>query len=166
MAVGDLGHLDPAGRLHVDGRADDMIVSGGENVHPGEVEDLLAAHPAIDEAAVGVPDEEFGHRLRAYVVARGLTEDDVKQHIAANLARHKVPRDVIFLDALPATPPARSSSAICLPSDRQADVPCGLADLHVGGPPQSDQEAPPFAGPVGDGHRPGPRDVARLGREQ
>ncbi|NVI92835.1 AMP-binding protein [Actinomadura sp. BRA 177] len=105
MAVGDLGHLDPAGRLHVDGRADDMIVSGGENVHPGEVEDLLAAHPAIDEAAVaGVPDEEFGHRLRAYVVARGLTEDDVKQHIAANLARHKVPRDVIFLDALPRNP--------------------------------------------------------------
>src|SRR5690606_20772761 len=69
MAVGDLGHLDEGGRLHVDGRADDMIVSGGENVHPGEVEDLLAAHPAVEEAAVvGVPDEEFGQRLRAYVV--------------------------------------------------------------------------------------------------
>ncbi|MFA1543767.1 AMP-binding protein [Actinomadura monticuli] len=105
MAVGDLGHLDAAGRLHVDGRADDMIVSGGENVHPGEVEDLLAAHPAIAEATVaGVPDEEFGQRLRAYVVARGLTEDDVKKHVAANLARHKVPRDVVFLDALPRNP--------------------------------------------------------------
>ncbi|TDC18550.1 AMP-binding protein [Actinomadura bangladeshensis] len=105
MAVGDLGHLDGGGRLHIDGRADDMIVSGGENVHPGEVEDLLAAHPGIDEAAVtGVPDEEFGQRLRAYVVARGLTEDDVRAHVAANLARHKVPRDVVFLDALPRNP--------------------------------------------------------------
>ncbi|MFB4310412.1 AMP-binding protein [Actinomadura sp. GTD37] len=105
MAVGDLGRLDAAGRLHVDGRADDMIVSGGENVHPAEVEDLLAAHPAVEEAAVtGVPDEEFGQRLRAHVVARGLTADDVKRHVAANLARHKVPRDVVFLDALPRNP--------------------------------------------------------------
>ncbi|MFG2089621.1 AMP-binding protein [Spirillospora sp. NPDC048824] len=105
MAVGDLGHLDGGGRLHVDGRADDMIVSGGENVHPGEVEDLLAAHPGIGEAAVvGVPDEEFGQRLRAYVVAAGLTRDDVRGHVAANLARHKVPRDVVFLDALPRNP--------------------------------------------------------------
>jgi fatty-acyl-CoA synthase len=105
MAVGDLGHLDEAGRLHVDGRADDMIVSGGENVHPGEVEDLLAAHPAIAEAAVvGVPDEEFGQRLRAFVVAAGLAEDDVKEHVAANLARHKVPREVVFVDALPRNP--------------------------------------------------------------
>jgi fatty-acyl-CoA synthase len=105
MAVGDLGHLDAAGRLHVDGRADDMIVSGGENVHPGEVEDLLAAHPGVAEAAVvGVPDAEFGQRLRAYVVADGLTEDDVRAHVAGNLARHKVPRDVVFLDALPRNP--------------------------------------------------------------
>ncbi|TDD74740.1 AMP-binding protein, partial [Actinomadura rubrisoli] len=102
MAVGDLGHLDGGGRLHVDGRADEMIVSGGENVHPGEVEDLLSAHPAVDEAAVaGVPDAEFGQRLRAFVVARGLTEDEVKAHVAANLARYKVPREVVFLDELP-----------------------------------------------------------------
>src|SRR5690606_27846591 len=112
MAVGDLGHLDEGGRLHVDGRADDMIVSGGENVHPGEVEDLLAAHPAVEEAAVvGVPDEEFGQRLRAYVVlggngsaGGGLTADEVKSLVAANLARHKVPRDVVFLDRLPRNP--------------------------------------------------------------
>src|SRR5690606_24053675 len=112
MAVGDLGHLDEGGRLHVDGRADDMIVSGGENVHPGEVEDLLAAHPAVEEAAVvGVPDEEFGQRLRAYVVlggngsaGGGLTADEVKSLVAANLARHKVPRDVVFLDRPPRNP--------------------------------------------------------------
>ncbi|GAA0597076.1 AMP-binding protein [Actinomadura livida] len=108
MAVGDLGHVDADGRLHVDGRADDMIVSGGENVHPGEVEDLLAAHPGIEEAAVtGVPDAEFGQRLRAHVVraaGAAVTEDDVKGHVAANLARHKVPRDVVFLDRLPRNP--------------------------------------------------------------
>ncbi|TDC95250.1 AMP-binding protein [Actinomadura sp. 7K507] len=107
MAVGDLGHLDAGGRLHVDGRADDMIVSGGENVHPGEVEDLLAAHPGVEEAAVvGVPDEEFGQRLRAYVVpaSGGPTADDVRSHVAANLARHKVPRDVVLLDRLPRNP--------------------------------------------------------------
>ncbi|MFC6885355.1 MULTISPECIES: AMP-binding protein [Actinomadura] len=106
MEVGDVGRLDAAGRLLVDGRADDMIVSGGENVYPGEVEDLLAAHPAITEAAVAaVPDAEFGQRLRAFVVADGdLAEDAVKAHVAANLARYKVPRDVVFLDALPRNP--------------------------------------------------------------
>ncbi|MEU5883782.1 AMP-binding protein [Spirillospora sp. NPDC047279] len=106
MAVGDLGHLDRAGRLFVDGRADDMIVSGGENVYPGEVEELLGAHPAVGEAAViGVPDEEFGRRLRAFVVATGeVSEDDLKKHVAANLARYKVPREVVFLDELPRNP--------------------------------------------------------------
>ncbi|WP_329520854.1 AMP-binding protein [Spirillospora sp. NBC_01491] len=106
MEVGDLGHLDGGGRLLIDGRADDMIVSGGENVHPAEVEELLAAHPSVREAAVvGVPDEEFGQRLRAFLVAGGdLTEDRVKTHVAANLARSKVPREVVFLDELPRNP--------------------------------------------------------------
>ncbi|GAA2594655.1 AMP-binding protein [Actinomadura fulvescens] len=106
MAVGDLGHLDAGGRLFIDGRADEMIVSGGENVYPVEVEELLAAHPAVREAAVlGVPDEEFGRRLRAFVVAEGeLTEDEVRRHVAANLARYKVPRDVVFLSELPRNP--------------------------------------------------------------
>ncbi|WP_067816233.1 AMP-binding protein [Actinomadura kijaniata] len=104
MEVGDLGHLDAAGRLFVDGRADDMIVSGGENVYPGEVEELLSAHPAVREAAVvGVPDEEFGTRLRAFVVG-DLTADEVRAHVAARLARYKVPRDVVFLDELPRNP--------------------------------------------------------------
>ncbi|MEU8120515.1 AMP-binding protein [Spirillospora sp. NPDC049024] len=105
LDTGDVGHFDAAGRLFVDGRADDMIVSGGENVHPGEVEDLLAAHPGIVEAAVvGVPDAEFGQRLRAYVVPRdgaGLTGADVRAHVKANLARHKVPRDVLLVAELP-----------------------------------------------------------------
>jgi fatty-acyl-CoA synthase len=107
-STGDLGHLDAEGRLYVDGREDDMIVSGGENVFPGEVEDLLAVHPSIAEAAViGVADDEFGQRLRAYVVVRGgeqLDADAVRGHVRANLARYKVPRDVEFLEALPRNP--------------------------------------------------------------
>ncbi len=105
MSTGDVGHLDSGGRLFVDGRDDEMIVSGGENVFPREVEDLLADHGEIAEAAViGVPDDEFGQRLRAYVVpadGTSLDEDAVKDYVRQNLARFKVPRDVVFLDALP-----------------------------------------------------------------
>ncbi|MCW3065119.1 MAG: AMP-dependent synthetase and ligase, partial [Solirubrobacterales bacterium] len=105
MATGDVGHFDGGGRLFVDGRDDEMIVSGGENVFPREVEDLLAAHPAIEDVAVvGVPDDEFGQRLKAFVVRRpgaDLDADAVKEHVRANLARYKVPRDVEFLDELP-----------------------------------------------------------------
>jgi fatty-acyl-CoA synthase len=105
MSTGDMGHFDAEGNLYVDGRDDDMIVSGGENVFPQEVEDLIAGHPDVEEVAVvGVPDDQFGQRLAAYVVARDgktLTVDEVKDHVKASLARHKVPRDVHFLDALP-----------------------------------------------------------------
>ena len=71
MSTGDVGHFDAAGRLFVDGRDDEMIVSGGENVFPREVEELLGSHEAIEEAAaLGVPDEDFGQRLRAFVALR------------------------------------------------------------------------------------------------
>ncbi len=105
MSTGDVGHLDPSGRLFVDGRDDEMIVSGGENVFPREVEDLLAHHESIDEAAViGVPDAGFGQRLKAFVVrAPGaeLDEDEVKEYVRHNLARFKAPRDVEFVHELP-----------------------------------------------------------------
>jgi fatty-acyl-CoA synthase len=108
MSTGDVGHFDTAGRLWVDGRDDDMIVSGGENVFPGEVEELLATHPDVAEAAViGAEDPEFGQRLVAYVVpVRGasLAADVVQEFIAANLARYKVPREVHFVDELPRNP--------------------------------------------------------------
>jgi len=82
-----------------------MIVSGGENVFPREVEDLLSVHPAIEEAAVhGVPDAEFGQRLKAHVVLRPgakLTADEVRTYVKEHLARFKVPRDVVFLAELP-----------------------------------------------------------------
>jgi fatty-acyl-CoA synthase len=108
MSTGDIGHFDPAGRLFIDGREDDMIISGGENLFPSEVEELLITHPAIEEAAVvGVEDEEFGARLAAYVVTRSgqtLTDDEVRDFVKGNLARYKVPRDVSFVSELPRTP--------------------------------------------------------------
>jgi fatty-acyl-CoA synthase len=107
LSSGDVGHFDAAGRLFVDGRDDDMIVSGGENVFPGEVEDLLAGHPAIAEAAVfGVDDDQFGQRLKAVVVLRGdgsLTEDELRRYVKENLAGFKAPRDVEFAAELPRT---------------------------------------------------------------
>jgi fatty-acyl-CoA synthase len=107
LSSGDLGHFHAAGRLFIDGRDDDMIVSGGENVFPAEVEELLAAHPAILEAAViGVPDEEFGQRLKAFVVVRpeaSVSAAAVKAHVRDHLARYKVPRTVTFVDTLPRT---------------------------------------------------------------
>ncbi|MEU4563271.1 AMP-binding protein [Actinoplanes sp. NPDC023936] len=105
LGTGDLGHVDAAGRVFVDGREDDMIVSGGENVYPAEVEDLLAGLPQVREVAViGVPDDEYGQRLAAYLVLRDdekLDPDVVREHVRRNRARFCVPRDVIFLDALP-----------------------------------------------------------------
>lgn len=105
MSSGDVGRFDVEGRLFVEGRDDEMIVSGGENVFPKEVEDCLARHPGVVEvAAIGVEDDEFGKRLRAYVVrASGaeVTEDELREHVRSNLARFKVPRDFVFLDELP-----------------------------------------------------------------
>jgi fatty-acyl-CoA synthase len=107
LSSGDVGHFDAGGRLFIDGRDDDMIVSGGENVFPGEVEDLLAGHEAVAEAAVfGVDDEQFGQRLKAVVVVRpgkDLTAAAVKRHVKENLAGYKVPRDVEFVEELPRT---------------------------------------------------------------
>jgi fatty-acyl-CoA synthase len=105
MASGDMGYLDDAGRLFVVGRDDEMIVSGGENVYPIEVEKTLVAHPDVAEATVlGVDDDEYGQRLAAFVVlADGATSsvDDLKQHVRESLANYKVPRDITILDELP-----------------------------------------------------------------
>ncbi|HEX7291196.1 MAG TPA: acyl-CoA synthetase, partial [Conexibacter sp.] len=105
MSSGDVGHFDAAGRLFIDGRDDDMIVSGGENVFPAEVEDLLASHPAIREVAVvGVADEDWGQRLKAVVVLQegeSADEDELKEYVKRNLASFKVPREIAFVDALP-----------------------------------------------------------------
>jgi acyl-CoA synthetase (AMP-forming)/AMP-acid ligase II len=105
MATGDVGRFDDGGRLFVEGRDDEMIVSGGENVFPKEVEDLLSRHDAVAEAAaLGVEDKDFGQRLRAFVVlenGKQASEDDLKGYVKENLARYKVPREIVFMDELP-----------------------------------------------------------------
>jgi acyl-CoA synthetase (AMP-forming)/AMP-acid ligase II len=104
MSSGDVGRFDEHGRLYVEGRDDEMIVSGGENVFPQEVEDCLSRHEAVIEvAAIGVEDARFGKRLRAFVVVGpdGPSEDDLKDWVKENLARYKVPREIVFLDELP-----------------------------------------------------------------
>jgi fatty-acyl-CoA synthase len=105
MSSGDVGYLDDAGRLFVVGRDDEMIVSGGENVYPIEVEKTLAAHPEVAEAAVmGVDDAQYGQRLAAFVVldaGAAATPETLKAHVRANLANYKVPRQIAVLDELP-----------------------------------------------------------------
>ncbi|RZS34108.1 acyl-CoA synthetase (AMP-forming)/AMP-acid ligase II [Herbihabitans rhizosphaerae] len=105
METGDTGFTDADGRLFVSGRDDEMIISGGENVFPRPVEEVLAALPQVEEVAVvGVPDAEYGQRLAAYVVVREgarLDEDAVRAYVHQRLARFSVPRDVTFLEALP-----------------------------------------------------------------
>ena len=105
LSSGDVGHIDADGRLFVDGRDDEMIVSGGENVFPREVEDLLADHEAVVEVAViGVEDDEYGQRLKAFVVVAEEVEvsaEDLKAHVKAHLAGYKAPREFEFIDELP-----------------------------------------------------------------
>ncbi|MCY7397131.1 MAG: AMP-binding protein [Nocardioides sp.] len=104
MSTGDVGRFDADGRLHVEGRDDEMIVSGGENVFPHEVEDCLARHPhVVEAAAIGVDDVDFGKRLRAFVVLddRSCDEDALKGWVRDNLARYKVPREIVVVDELP-----------------------------------------------------------------
>src|ERR1700752_1038324 len=108
LSSGDVGYFDDDGLLYISGRDDEMIVSGGENVFPAEVEDLITGHPDVVEAtAIGVEDKEWGHRLRAFVVKKqdaSLDEDTVKHYVRDNLARYKVPREVIFMKQLPRNP--------------------------------------------------------------
>ncbi len=105
LSSGDVGHFDEEGRLFIDGRDDEMIVSGGENVFPREVEDLLSSHDAVKEVAViGVDDDEYGQRLKAFVVLNdgaSLDHDEVKAYVKKNLAGYKVPRETEVLDSLP-----------------------------------------------------------------
>jgi fatty-acyl-CoA synthase len=108
LSSGDVGYFDERGLLYVSGRDDEMIVSGGENVFPAEVEDLISGHPDVVEAtAIGVDDKEWGARLRAFVVKKPdatVDEDAIKVYVREHLARYKVPREVIFLEELPRNP--------------------------------------------------------------
>jgi acyl-CoA synthetase (AMP-forming)/AMP-acid ligase II len=121
MASGDMGYVDDAGRLFVVGRDDEMIVSGGENVYPIEVEKTLVSHSDVAEAnVIGVDDEQYGERLAAFVVLApggSATPDALKQHVRDNLANYKVPREITILDELP-----RSSTGKILRNELQARV--------------------------------------------
>jgi len=121
MSSGDVGYLDEAGRLFVVGRDDEMIVSGGENVYPIEVEKTLAAHSDVAEAAViGVDDDQYGQRLAAFVVLApdaAADTDSLKQHVRENLANYKVPREITILDELP-----RGSTGKILRAELQSRV--------------------------------------------
>ncbi|WP_156749625.1 acyl-CoA ligase FadD12 [Mycobacterium sp. E1747] len=121
MSSGDVGYLDEAGRLFVVGRDDEMIVSGGENVYPIEVEKILAAHDDVAEAAViGVDDEQYGQRLAAFVVLSAgarATPETLKQHVRENLANYKVPREITVVDELP-----RGSTGKILRNELQSRV--------------------------------------------
>jgi acyl-CoA synthetase (AMP-forming)/AMP-acid ligase II len=105
LTAGDLGHVDADGRLFVDAREDDMIISGGENLYPGEIEDALGAHPEVAEiAVVGAEDADFGERPVAFVVREPgstLSAEDVDSFARKHLSRFKVPRDVVMLEELP-----------------------------------------------------------------
>jgi fatty-acyl-CoA synthase len=108
FSVGDLARRDAVGRYFIEGRKRDMIISGGVNVYPAEVEGVLEAHPEIAEVAVvGVEDREWGERVRAFLVRKpgsGLTEGELKLWTRERLAGPKVPRDFVFLEALPRNP--------------------------------------------------------------
>ena len=103
MSTGDVGRFDTAGHLYVEGRDDEMIVSGGENVFPKEVEDCLSRHAGVVEAAaIGVHDADYGQRLRAFVVTtEEVAEDELRDWVKRHLARFKVPRDFVFVHELP-----------------------------------------------------------------
>jgi O-succinylbenzoic acid--CoA ligase len=104
--TGDLGEIDARGCLHVHARRTDLVVTGGENVYPAEVERALEALPGIAEAGVfGVPSDEWGEEVAAALVARGAPPSDaaLREHVAARLAPHKRPRRVCYVSALPHT---------------------------------------------------------------
>jgi fatty-acyl-CoA synthase len=127
MTAGDLGHLDSEGRLFVDSRADDMIVSGGENVYPGEIEVALTAHPDVDEvAAIGVDDEQFGQRVVAFVVPRPgsdpVTGEDLMAYVAERVAPCKRVRAVEFVDSIPKSPTGKLLRRVLIERERAAQV--------------------------------------------
>jgi acyl-CoA synthetase (AMP-forming)/AMP-acid ligase II len=105
IATGDIGHLTSDGLLHVDGREDDMVISGGENIYPAAVENVIAELPQVREVAVvGVPDREYGQRLAAWIVlypGERLDSEAVREYIRRTMARFSVPREVYFVSALP-----------------------------------------------------------------
>jgi len=108
FTVGDMARVDEDGYYYIVDRAVDMIISGGVNIYPAEIEEVLYHHPAVyDVGIIGVPDPDWGERIVAYVVSKpevGISEDDVKNYVGEKLASYKKPKEVYFVEELPYTP--------------------------------------------------------------
>jgi acyl-CoA synthetase (AMP-forming)/AMP-acid ligase II len=108
MDTGDTGYMDKEGRLFIVGRADDMIVSGGENVYPRAVENALAEHPEVaDNAVIGVPDEDYGQRLAAFIVPKDgavVEEESIREYLKGKVSRFEQPRDITIVKKIPRNP--------------------------------------------------------------
>jgi fatty-acyl-CoA synthase len=107
MHTGDLGTMDAEGYVKITGRIKDMVIRGGENLYPREIEEFLYAHPDVaDVQVVGVPDERYGEELAAFVIVRegaGCDEETLRAFCDGRIARHKVPRYIRFVDGFPMT---------------------------------------------------------------
>jgi acyl-CoA synthetase (AMP-forming)/AMP-acid ligase II len=128
LSTGDLGRIGPDGTLAVLGRVDDLVISGGVNVHPDEVEAALATHPGVAEVAVaGRADAEWGQRVTAFVVPRDPasppTLDELRALVRERLSPAKAPRELVLLSALPRGPSGKLLRRL-LP-DGEADVDAG-----------------------------------------
>jgi len=108
FTVGDMARVDEDGFYYIVDRAVDMIISGGVNIYPAEIEEVLYRHPDVfDVGIIGVPDPDWGEKIVAYVVRQpgaGLDEEGVVRHVSENLASYKKPREVVFVDELPYSP--------------------------------------------------------------
>jgi fatty-acyl-CoA synthase len=109
LRAGDLGSADDRGYYRIEGRLKEMIIRGGENIYPREIEQVLYAHPAVaDVAVVGVPDDRWGEQVAAFIRAvpgtSGATQEELTSYCRTHLAAHKTPRHWVFVDAFPLTP--------------------------------------------------------------
>ena len=105
LHTGDLAVRDSEGYYKITGRIKDMIIRGGENIYPKEIEDFIYTHPKVSDAQViGVPDKQYGEEIMAYVILKEgehMTEEDLKDYVRTHMAKHKTPRYVAFVDAFP-----------------------------------------------------------------
>ncbi|MBQ7321491.1 MAG: AMP-binding protein, partial [Clostridia bacterium] len=105
LHTGDLACRTPEGNYRITGRLKDMIIRGGENIYPKEIEEFIYTHPKVkDVQVIGVPDESYGEEIMACIILKDgeeMTVEEMKAYINANMARHKVPRYIRFVDSFP-----------------------------------------------------------------
>jgi O-succinylbenzoic acid--CoA ligase len=159
LRTGDVGYRDARGRLFVVGRLDDRIITGGENVYPREVVDVLESHPGVAEATVaGLPDDEWGELVGALVVATDdLTVEEIDSHCRDRLAGFKLPRVVSFTDELPRTESGTVRRELVRDLLEEGTA---IPDAEEAAPPVADDDRPARDdAPADDDHDPAPDDV-------